>query len=114
MQPRKHEDTKKKRSSSCFFCAFVSSWSRRPSVGECSEEGRALVRVAPLGAERRAGEHVLRRHTNRRIVDRRERMEPLHRAAGWIVGDVLVHIEGHLTGGHLNLAAVIGELNRRR
>src|SRR5882672_4707549 len=83
-------------------------------IAERAEERRPLVRVAPFGAQRRAGEDVLRRHANRRIVDRGERVEPLHRTAGGIVGEVLVHIEGNLTGGDLNLAAVIGELNRRR
>ena len=48
------------------------------------------------------------------LVDRRERVEPLHRAAGRVVRHVLADVERNLAGRHLNLAAVIGELNRRR
>src|SRR3954463_8037004 len=52
------------------------------SVAERAEERRSLVRVAPLGAERRSGEQVLIRDAHCRFVHRCKRMEPLHGAAG--------------------------------
>src|SRR5262245_26346821 len=77
------------------------------SVRERPEERRSLVRVAPLRPERGAGEHVLRGDTDGRLGDLRERVEPLHRAAGRVVREVLVDVERHLAGRHFDLAAVV-------
>src|SRR4030088_3404901 len=70
-----------------------SSGSGATLVRERSEEGRALVRVAPLRAKGGACEDVLRGHTHRRGVHRCERVEPLHRAAGRIVREMLADLE---------------------
>src|SRR4051812_47190103 len=61
----------------------------RALVGEGAEERGALVGVAPLRAEPGAGEAVLIGDADGRVRNRRERVEPLHGAAGRVVRDVL-------------------------
>src|SRR5436190_12089851 len=48
---------------------------------ERAEKRRPLVRVAPLRSQPRARERMLVRDADGRLIDGRERMEPLHRAA---------------------------------
>ena len=49
-----------------------------------------------------AGEAVLLGDADRRVRNRRERVEPLHRAAGRVVRDVLADVERHLPGRHVH------------
>src|SRR5204863_8794983 len=84
------------------------------SVRERAEKRRPRVRIAPLRAERGAGEGVLRGDANGRLVHLCERMEPLHRPARRVVGEVFVDLERRGSGRHLDFAAVIDEGDRRR
>src|SRR5262249_2160154 len=63
------------------------------SVTKRAEERRALVRIAPLRPERRAGEEMLIGNADGRVVDGSERMEPELRAAGRIVREMLVDFQ---------------------
>src|SRR3954463_5282554 len=78
-------------------------------AAEGPEEGRALVRVAPLGAERRAREGVLIGLAHVGVVRTRERREPLLRAARRVVIDFLRHVERDVGRRDVNRLALIGE-----
>src|SRR4051794_38218920 len=66
-----HEESTRRRnlSSSCCLRDLRSSWLGY-LVAERPEERRALVRVAPLRAERRAGEEVLAGYAHLGLVER--------------------------------------------
>src|SRR2546425_3961199 len=65
-------------------------------VRERPEEGGALVRIAPLGAESGAAERVLVGHADGRVLDRRQGVEPLRGAASRIVRHLFVDVARHL------------------
>src|SRR5438445_778666 len=52
-------------------------------------------------------------HADGGLIDRGERMEPLHRAAGRVVRHLLVDVERDLRGGDVDALAMVGELDRR-
>src|SRR4051794_13135919 len=63
------------------------------SVGERADVGGPAVRRTPLGAEAAAGERVLLGLAHRCFGHERQRLEPLHRAAGRVVVEVLAEVE---------------------
>src|SRR4029079_3745840 len=68
-------------------------------VREGPEERRPLVRIAPLGAQRRAAELVLIGGAHLRAIDFRQRIEPLLVAAARVVLEMFLHRQLHRIGG---------------
>src|SRR5262245_23062392 len=86
----------------------------RALVSERPEERRALERVAPLRAKRRAVEHVAFGLPQRRLLDGRQRVEPLHAAALRVVFRMLVHVERYVPRREADGVVVLGKRDRRR
>src|SRR5215831_750496 len=83
-------------------------------VRKCPEESGALVGIAPLRAEGGAAERVLGGGPHRRIVNGRERMEPLLPSARRVVRQFLRDRQTERCRGDSKRLAVVHELNRRR